>query len=165
MPPPAAPGARWGEDIVHCMWACPLSTQCWQRGERLLTESSNNGTLCTGLLPANVFIAQPLPPHWQVPELLWQILRAVLCWQIWNDRNGHYLADKPASQHRIISKSWHRILGVEWNSGWFFTQKKVLYLIVPTNPHGALLTIILFVQLEINHITLVLIFPVVDCNQ
>lgn len=51
------------EDIMHCIWSCPHSRGCWHWGETLLTASSQNGTLCSGLLPGHVFLAQPLPDH------------------------------------------------------------------------------------------------------
>lgn len=112
------------EDITHCIWACPLSTECWQWGETLLTASSRNGSNCSGLLPSNVFLADPLPEQWQVPERFWQILRAVVCRQIWKDRNSHYLADKPASSQRVIRKSWHR-LRVYLHKEWRYLARKV----------------------------------------
>lgn len=103
------------EDIVHCIWSCPLSTTCWQWGETLLTTSFDNGSLCAGLLPGHVFLAQPLPEQWQVPERFWKILRATICWQIWKDRNGHYL---------VIKKSWQQ-LGVYLRKEWRFLVRKV----------------------------------------
>lgn len=90
------------EDILHCLWSCPLSRECWHWGEGLLTVTSTNGTGCNGLLPKHVLVAQPLHDQWQVPECFWQILIAVICWQIWKDRNCHCLANQPASQHRVI---------------------------------------------------------------
>lgn len=112
------------EDIVHCIWDCPLSSECWQWGESLLTATSRNGSTCSGLLPSNVFLADPLPDHWQIPERFWQILRAVVCWQIWKDRNCHYLDDKPASAQRVIRKSWHR-LRVYLHKEWRYIARKV----------------------------------------
>lgn len=112
------------EDIMHCIWSCPLSYSCWQWGESMLSAASQNGSVCSRLLPSNVFLAEPLPDLWQVPERFWQILRAVLCWQIWKDRNGHYLADKPANAHRVIRKSWQR-LSVYLHKEWRYIARKV----------------------------------------
>lgn len=97
------------EDVVHCIWECPLSRQCWQWGEFILGQASGNPNARLSLLPANVFVALPLPQEWRTLERLWHILRALICWQIWKDRNGHYMADKPASPQRVIRKSWYRL--------------------------------------------------------
>lgn len=59
-----------------------------------------------------------------MPERFWQLLRAILCWQVWKDRNGHLLANKPASQQRVIKKSWHR-LGVYLRKEWRYLGRKV----------------------------------------
>lgn len=75
-------------------------------GEALLHETSGNGNARIELLPDHVFVAHPLL---NIGRYLKRDLKAVICWQIWKDRNGHYLAVKPASAHRIIRESWHRI--------------------------------------------------------
>lgn len=81
------------EDIIHCIWNCPISALCWRWCEYLLSLASTNRTAHIALLPANIFVAWPLPLEWQIPPGLWLILRPILCWQIWKDRNGHYLAN------------------------------------------------------------------------
>lgn len=109
------------EDIVHCVWGCPLSQPCWQWGMGLLTASSeirhSGGGLQGTLQPAHVFVASPLPVNWMIPGRFWQILRAVICWQVWKARNEHCLANRPSDPRRTIRKSWHRFsmyLRKEW---------------------------------------------------
>lgn len=57
------------------------------------------------LKPANIYIAVPVPTIWQVPEKFWQLWKAILCWQIWKNRNEHYMAGKQASARKVIQKA------------------------------------------------------------
>lgn len=66
------------EDIVHCVWSCPLSQPCWQWCLGLLTASSEHrhriGGLRGLLEPAHVVVASPLPGEWKIPSRFWHIL-------------------------------------------------------------------------------------------
>lgn len=129
---PASDPATWckccqlevREDIVHCLWTCPVSASCWRWCEYGLGLASMNDTVNIVLNPSFVFVAWPLPLTWQVPSKIWQILRPVLFWQIWKDRNAHFLAQKPANHNRIIRKSWHR-LGMYLRKEWRYLVRKV----------------------------------------
>lgn len=69
--------------------------------ELLWAISSNRhrpGGLSIVLTSAQILIAQPLPEDWQIPDRFWQVLRAVLCRQIWKTRNEHYMADRIAGE-------------------------------------------------------------------
>lgn len=86
-------------------------------GESILRSTAANASANICLKPKHIFIASPLPPAWLVPEMLWHILKAIICWKIWKNRNAHYLAGKPADAHRVIRKSWHRF-GVYIRKEW-----------------------------------------------
>lgn len=108
------------EDLVHCIWGCPQSQPCWQWCSTLLTASSGRrvGGLRGSLIPAHVFVASPLPAEWLIPSRFWQILRAVLCWQVWKSPNEHFMANRSSDPRRTIRKTWHRFsmyIRKEWN--------------------------------------------------
>lgn len=112
------------EDLTHCIWACEISAQSWLWGASILQMATSNQGARILLSPEQVFIAVPLPNAWLVPDRLWQILKAILCWQIWKNRNAHYMAGKQASTQKIIRKSWHR-LGIYLRKEWRFLARKV----------------------------------------
>lgn len=112
------------EDVTHCIWECPLSQQCWRWGEFILRKAAGDTHDQITLQPAHVFMAHPLPDHWHYPERLWHLLKAILCWQIWKNRNEHYLAAQPANSLRVIRKSWAR-LGTYLRKEWRFLGRKV----------------------------------------
>lgn len=94
------------EDITHCIWSCPSSFRCWEWGMDLLLAISANhhrtGGLQITLSPAHVFLGQPLPVEWQIPRRFWQVLRVVLCWQVWKSRNEHFMANRRSDHRRTI---------------------------------------------------------------
>lgn len=110
--------------IVHCIWTCPISALCWRWCEFLLGLASANGTHNISLTPANIFVSWPLPAEWHIPVKLWQTLGPVVCWQIWKDRNGHFMAGKRSNQERIIRKSWQR-LSTYLRKEWHYLLRKV----------------------------------------
>lgn len=116
------------EDISHCIWGCPKSQPCWSWGMELLKACSDQrhrpGGFRGSLEPAHVFIAAPLPAEWQIPERLWQLLRAVLCWQIWKSRNEHFMANRPSDPRRTIRKAWHR-LSMYFRKEWAYLRRKI----------------------------------------
>lgn len=79
----------------------------WILGSYLLKASSPNQIARIQLSPAHIFVAAPLPHAWLLPDKLWQILKAILCWQIWKNCNAHNSARKPVNAQKIIQKSWH----------------------------------------------------------
>lgn len=110
------------EDVIHFLWSCPLALECWQWGFGLLRASSDRrhrlGAIQGTLQPAHIFVAEPLPHEWQIPLRLLQILRAVICWQVWKARNKHYMANRVTDHRRTIRKAWHRLsmyLRKEWS--------------------------------------------------
>lgn len=95
------------EDILHCIWVCPILASCWRWGEQLLKRTALNQNAHILLRPQHILIATPLPDEWQILDHFWKILKAILCWQIWKSRNAHFIAGKPADTGKIIRKSWH----------------------------------------------------------
>lgn len=112
------------ENIIHCLWACPISLPCWRWGEELLRTASASHTHHRSLSPIHIFLAVALPAEWGVPEKLWHTVRAVLIWQIWKDRNSHYMTGWPSTVQRITRKSWHR-LSVYLRKEWQYLVSKV----------------------------------------
>lgn len=110
---------RVREDVMHCLWICQISRQCWDWGEFLL-KSANFYVPANGCLsPANVLIAEPLPVDWGIQGKFWHVLRAVLCWQLWKDRNVHFFKGKQSNPVAVIYKAWHRMgvyMRMEWRS-------------------------------------------------
>lgn len=105
------------EDIGHCLVECPVSEPVWTWCESLLQWVSNQQTHAIRLLPPHILVAQPLPDHWDVPNILWHIVRAVVAWHIWKDRCSHCPAGNPFVAQAVIAKSWHRIavyLRLDW---------------------------------------------------
>lgn len=116
------------EDIIHCVWGCPVSQPCWQWCVGLLANCSAQrhrpGGLRGSLEPAHVFVAAPLPADWKIPGRLWLILRAVICWQVWKTRNEHFMANRPSDPQRTIRKSWHR-LSMYLRKEWAYLRRKI----------------------------------------
>lgn len=112
------------EDLTHCIWSCSISEHCWLWGTHLLHLSLGNSAATIQIGPAHIFIAAPLPVEWLVPEKLWHLLKAILCWQIWKNRNAHYMAGKQADAQKIVRKSWHR-LGMYMQKEWRFLLKQI----------------------------------------
>lgn len=116
------------EDILHCVWGCPLSQPCWQWGTGILIASSERrnriGGLRGSIEPSHVFLAAPLPADWQVPGRIWHILRAVISWQVWKSRNEHYMANRPTDPRRTIRKAWHRF-SMYLRKEWLYLRRKI----------------------------------------
>lgn len=116
------------EDILHCVWDCPLSQPYWQWGQAILLASSEQrhrqGGLRGSLEPAHVFVASPLPAEWMIPGRMWHILRAVICWQVWKTRNEHYMANRPSDPGRSIRKAWHRF-SIYLRKEWAYLRRKI----------------------------------------
>lgn len=90
------------EDVLHCIWGCEISRQCWNWSEFLLSTVTplDHGNI--SLNPAQVLIADPLPADWCIPEKLWHVLRAIICWQLWKDLNEHFFERKRLDPHSVI---------------------------------------------------------------
>lgn len=66
-----------------------------------------------------VLIVDPLLVEWSVLDKFWQVLRGILCWQIWKNQNKHFLADKRSDSVTVIYKSWRQLgiyIRLEWSS-------------------------------------------------
>lgn len=107
------------EDVLHCLWLCPASLVCWRWCEVVLALAAETVVTRIQLQPENVLIAVWLPHGWNVPARLWQILRAVLCWLIWKDRNNCMFTAQRPEPEAVIRKTWHRLstyIRLEWQS-------------------------------------------------
>lgn len=113
---------------MHCIWSCPLLNPCWQWGFGILSASSQHrhrrGGLNGDVEPAHIFVASPLPVDWLIPERLWQVLRAVICSQVWKSRNEHFMANRRSDPTRTIRKSWHR-LSMYLRKEWAHLKRKI----------------------------------------
>lgn len=79
---------------------------------------SRNGSVIN-LNPAQIFIGESLPEGWQIPSKFWQFIRAIVSWQIWKDRNAHFIEGKRSDPDKVIYMAWHRLgiyLRVEWRA-------------------------------------------------
>lgn len=97
------------KDTLHCIWGCPVSRRCWEWGAAMLHLTVAPGTNRLRLLPQHVILAEPLPLAWDIPMKLWHSLRAILCWLIWKDRNGHIFDREASDSQRVIGLAWHRL--------------------------------------------------------
>lgn len=89
------------EDHRYCIWHCPLSSRCWRWCEALLTLVSRPQLHFT-LLPSHVIFAAALPEDCEIPLKLWRIVRAVLCWLIWKEKNTCVFTAKVADPEKVI---------------------------------------------------------------
>lgn len=91
--PPADP-ATWctrcdlnlQEDIMHCMWFCPLSRQVWLWAQEVLHLAACKSAPSPVLKPEHDFVAHPLPQELLIPDCLWSITRPIIVWNIWKNR-------------------------------------------------------------------------------
>lgn len=107
------------EDVFHCIWDCTVSRTCWRWCGGILGLASRGGLLLVNLDPAQIFIGEPLPENWHIPDKLWQFMRAIVCWQIWKDRNAHFIEGQRSDPEKVIHTAWHRLgiyLRVEWRA-------------------------------------------------
>lgn len=105
------------EDVEHYIWGCEKSRLCWEWGDYLLGSVCLSGPGQVRLTPAQIFISDPLPVAWGVQENFWQVLREILCWQVWKNRNEHCFEGTPSDPNKVIHKAWHRLgiyLRLEW---------------------------------------------------
>lgn len=66
------------------------------------------------LRPEHVILAaalMQLTAQWDVPVKLKRILRPVLRWLIWKERNECVFAAKVAAPEKVIQQAWHRRIG------------------------------------------------------
>lgn len=107
------------EDVTHCIWSCTQSRQCWTWVDFILDSVASLGPGYVRVTPAQIFIADPLPTDWGVPEQMWHLLRAVMCWQLRKDKNEHIFEGTRSDPVKVICKSWHRLgmyIRLEWRS-------------------------------------------------
>lgn len=98
------------EDIFHCIRDCHKSRQCWDWCAALLSWVSPGTQAAIQLQPEHVLIAAALPQAWETPDRLWQTIRAIICWIILKDRNGHIFGGDQSYVSRMIALSWHGLV-------------------------------------------------------
>lgn len=94
------------EDILHCIWSCPISRQVWGWAQGLVQLSSPMASSLV-LHPAHIIVALELPIQMQIPEYLWALIRPIVAWQIWKNRCSHYIEHKETTAAEVIYKAWH----------------------------------------------------------
>lgn len=107
------------EDILHCIWFCPISRKVWQWVNHILCLSMTSTDCSPRLRPAHIFVALPLPNQLGIPKHLWDILRAATAWNIWKDRCRHFIDGKRSHPSAVIHQIWARIriyLRQTWNA-------------------------------------------------
>lgn len=62
------------EDIVHCIWGCPISQRVWWWVLFLLQISSDSPNSMVTLHMANIFLAQPIQVQHVIPKRLWSLV-------------------------------------------------------------------------------------------
>jgi hypothetical protein len=70
----------------------------------------------------HVLLAEPLQSEVPVPKILWAIVRAISCWEIWKARCRHYMDNQSSTSKNIIRRIWNR-LGIYLRLFW--KRKKV----------------------------------------
>lgn len=95
---------------VSLYWGCIVSCRCWDWGTFVLQLVSLSFSAASSLRPGHILVAEALPPVWEVPTQLWDTLRAILCWLIWKDRNGHVFGGERSEVLRVINLAWHRLM-------------------------------------------------------
>lgn len=112
------------EDVLHCIWSCPASRRCWDWSAEVLSLASDLDHPAIVLRPEHVVMTAALPAAWEVPTRLWQTLCAVLCWNIWKDRNNHIFGNVRSSVQRTIRLSWHR-LSIYLQMAWQMFRRRI----------------------------------------
>lgn len=112
------------EDIVHCIWSCPVSREVWKWVNFLLCFSTTHTDRSPLLRSTHVFVAEAFPIHFRIPTHLWAILRAAAAWAIWKDRCNHFLEGSQSSSISIIHKIWFR-LRTYLRQSWFDHLTKI----------------------------------------
>lgn len=97
------------EDTLHCIYGCPPARRCWDWGAYILQIAAHPSNVHFVLQPAHIMLADPLPMAWDLPMQLWHTLRAILCWLIWKDRNGHVSDRERSDSQGVIALAWHRL--------------------------------------------------------
>lgn len=104
------------EDVVHCLWQCPVSATCWRWCDSLLARAAQRQLAVIQLQSPHVLVPV-LPDHWNVPARLWHIVRAAMCWILWKDRNNCLFTARSSDLDVVIHRTWHRIgtyIRLEW---------------------------------------------------
>lgn len=112
------------EDIIHCIWLCPVSREVWRWVGYVLSISTSQQNSTPLIRPANVFVALEFPSDLGVPKPLWDILRAATPWNIWKDRSRHFIEDVPSRAETVIHKVWFR-LRIYIRQSWFSLLQKI----------------------------------------
>lgn len=105
------------KDLFHCIWACPISHQCWSWCAKLLSWISTAPPGGLHITPTHVLIVEALPMEWETPEQFWHTIRAILSWIIRKAHNQHVFEGKRSDAMKIIRLTWHR-LGIYIRVSW-----------------------------------------------
>lgn len=105
------------EDIIHCIWSCPVSREVWKWVNYVLCISAPLSDRSPLLQPAQIFIAVEFHDHFSIPKQLWATLRATTTWCIWKARCKHFMEGNRCLSTSIIYKIWAR-LGVYMRQTW-----------------------------------------------
>lgn len=90
----------------------------------LLGLASRSGSQNVNLNLAQVFIGDSLPKNWQIPGKFWQFIGAIVCWQVWKDRNAHFIEGKRSDPNKVIHMAWN-CLGIYLRVEWRTLMKKI----------------------------------------
>lgn len=97
------------EDILHCIWYCPISREVWKWVNYIISISANQSTQYPLIHPAHIFVAKAFQRNFGIPEKLWQILRAASAWIIWKERCKHFIEGSPSTSASGINMIWSRV--------------------------------------------------------
>lgn len=90
------------DDILYYLWASRTSARVWQWAKQFIQAVTPNQhrnvwlTLSQALLGARLNFHQDTPMKW------WQILRGIVCWQLWKVKCTHCFEQHLLSPQEII---------------------------------------------------------------
>lgn len=112
------------EDIIHCIWGCPISREVWNWVSYVFCISVPLSDRSHLLQPIHMFVAVRFPLNLRIPQQLWDPLRAISAWHIWNARCKHFIEGTRSLSASIIHSIWAR-LGVYLRQAWYSHVHKI----------------------------------------